>query len=266
MSVCAIDRDKIVEPYAKEVQAKYSQRFHFKLGKFSNIKHIVENFQYKSFDFIIADLGVSTMQLKSTQRGFSFNNDSSLDMGMGLNSKSAEHVVNNYSEQQIADILYYYGEERLSRQIAAAICKQRLSKPIVSSKQLADIVVGVVARRYKSKSKVHPATKTMQALRIYINDELDELVDMLNQSLSMLNSGGQLVIVSFHSLEDRIVKTFFKEVSQYNSNNHEALRLYKPINHILCSIITKKAILPSSVEVVVNPASSSAKMRILQRI
>ena len=242
-SVIACDRDSLVVPFAENLKQKFSDRFFFQSAKFSDIKNVLKNFQKDKVDGIVLDLGLSNFQLEDESRGFSFKSDGNLDMGMGLCDETALDVINRCSEQTLANIIYELGEEKFSRRIAKNI-KTNLKK-IKTAKDLAEVIHGCVHR----VGKIDPATKTFQALRIFVNDELGELKKVLRESVNLLNPRGRLVVVSFHSLEDRIVKFFFKDLASENFQ-----------------ILTKKPIVPTEAEILSNPKSRSAKLRGILKI
>lgn len=203
--VIAIDRDPSVTEFADILSKKYASRFTFHNSKFSEVENFIEK---NSLDGIVLDLGVSSMQLDEASRGFSFSKEAKLAMTMGKNDFSAYDVVNSCSEANLISIIGEYGEESRARMIAKRIVSYRKFKPIETTTELASIVHSCFAR----KQKIDNATKTFQALRIFVNDELNELQKMLRSSISLLRSGGRLVVVTFHSLEDRIVKNFLMDV------------------------------------------------------
>jgi len=264
----AIDRDPISKIFARDLNKKYNN-FSLVNGCFANIDQLIfSNTQIKKikFDVIIFDLGLSSNQLDNGNRGFSFMKEGPLDMTMGSSSIKASDIINSYSEEQLANIIYKYGEERLSRRIAKNIVKSRKIKFIRTSKELAKLIQQSFSTKQIYKSKIHPATKTFQALRIYVNDELNELSLALNKSIKLLSAKGRLIIVSFQSLEDRIVKDFF---------NHNSGKRWRSSRHypelvdegpITFNIITKKPIRPSEREILNNPRSRSAKLRVGEKI
>ncbi len=263
----AIDRDPISKIFAKELESNFSN-FILINDKFSNIEEIVNNtkFKDKKFDIIIFDLGTSSNQIDNAQRGFSFNKSGPLDMRMGASNKNAYDIINNYEEKNLADIIYQYGEERYSRVIAKEIVKNRKIKFINNTLELSNIIRNCLPKKNQYKNKIHPATKTFQAIRIYVNDELNELESSLKQTLKILNKEGLILVVSFQSLEDRIVKDFFNHNSgkRWRSSRH-----YPELPDKLATqlkIITKKPILPSASEILENPRSRSAKLRVAQKI
>ena len=263
----AIDRDPISKIFAKEIKSKFSN-FILINDKFSKIEEIVNNtkFKDKKFDIILFDIGTSSNQIDNAQRGFSFNKSGPLDMRMGASDKKAYDIINNYEEKNLADIIYQYGEERYSRVIAKEIVKNRKIKFISDTKELSNIIKKCLPKKNQLKNKIHPATKTFQAIRIYVNDELNELKTSLEKTLKILNKDGLILVVSFQSLEDRIVKDFFNHNSgkRWRSSRH-----YPELPDKLATqlkIITKKPILPSASEILENPRSRSAKLRVAQKI
>ena len=263
----AIDMDPISKIFAKELESKFSN-FILINDKFSNIEEIVNNtkFKDKKFDIILFDIGTSSNQIDNAQRGFSFNKSGPLDMRMGASDKKAYDVINNYEEKNLADIIYQYGEERYSRVIAKEIVKNRKIKFISDTIELSNIIKKCLPKKNQLKNKIHPATKTFQAIRIYVNDELNELKTSLEKTLKILNKDGLILVVSFQSLEDRIVKDFFNHNSgkRWRSSRH-----YPELPDKLATqlkIITKKPILPSASEILKNPRSRSAKLRVAQKI
>ena len=263
----AIDRDPISKIFAKELEIKFPN-FTLINDKFSKIEEIVNNTKLKDkkFDIILFDIGTSSNQIDNAQRGFSFNKSGPLDMRMGASDKNAYDIINNYEEKNLADIIYQYGEERYSRVIAKEIVKNRKIKFINNTIELSNIVKKCLPKKNQLKNKIHPATKTFQAIRIYVNDELNELKTSLEKTLKILNKDGLILVVSFQSLEDRIVKDFFNHNSgkRWRSSRH-----YPELPDKLATqlkIITKKPILPSASEILENPRSRSAKLRVAQKI
>lgn len=251
--VIALDRDPNVLPRVSELKNIYGGRFEFRAGQFGDFAELVA----QPIDGAVFDIGVSSMQLDQSERGFSFSKDAPLDMRMSCAGESAADIVNSMDEKELADLIYKYGEERKSRQIAAKIAEYRKAKKIETTKELAEIIYTVI---HKTPNAIDPATRTFQALRIAVNNELDELENGLKQATSLLKSGGKLVVVSFHSLEDRIVKTFFKE--QTGKNRHVS-RYMPEINQTDNATFSEcsKAIVPAQEEVEINKRSRSAKLR-----
>ncbi len=218
---------------------------------------------FGGFDGILMDLGVSSHQLDAAHRGFSFREDAPLDMRMSDEMPiTAEDIVNHTPEKELADIIFMYGEERRSRQIARKICQ---SRPIHSTKELADIVGSCFSSKERHSMHIHPATRTFQALRIAVNGELDALEKGLKHAIDALNKEGRLCVISYHSLEDRIVKQLFKR---------ESTKCICDARMPICTcgheaqvrVVHKKVILPTEVEQSDNPRSRSAKMRIVEKI
>ena len=263
----AIDRDPISKIFSKEIESKFSN-FTLINDKFSRIEEIVKNTNLKDekFDILLFDLGTSSNQIDNAERGFSFSKSGPLDMRMGLSEKNAYDIVNKYEEKNLANIIYKYGEERFSRIIAKEIVKNRKIKFINDTIELSNIIKKSLPKKNQSRNKTHPATKTFQAIRIYVNDELSELENSLKKTLKILNKDGLILVVSFQSLEDRIVKDFFNHNSgkRWRSSRH-----YPELPDKLATqlkIITKKPILPSASEILNNPRSRSAKLRVAQKI
>ncbi len=252
--VIALDRDPNVAPRAAELQAQYGSRFEFRAGRFGDLADLVP----EAIDGAVFDIGVSSMQIDQAERGFSFAKDAPLDMRMSQSGQSAADLLNSLPESELADIIYNYGEERKSRQIARRIVEARKTAPIQTTKELADLICSVV---HRSADGINPATRTFQALRIAVNDELGELQSGLAAATERLTAGGRLVVVDFHSLEDRIVKTFFKtntgkprHVSRYRTDN-------QPQDDGMAFAECSKAITPSEEELKINARSRSAKLR-----
>ena len=251
--VFAIDRDcgstKIVNQFRK----KYQNRFEFENRKFSEILNIEKNIE--NLKGIIFDLGYSTTQIKDPQKGLSFNNKGKLNMKMGLNKFSADDVVNKLGQKELAKIFKVFGEENSSKIISKRIISFRKSKNI----QTEDLVNIINSVKKKKFSKIHNATKVFQALRIIVNNEISELIYGLINSFKLLPVGGVVAIVTFHSIEDKIVKFFLKN---YSENKNDSRYLPSKIEKkILFKLIDKKPIIPNNKELNLNPASRSAKLR-----
>ncbi len=265
-NLLAIDRDPVVKVFFNELSKKFKNIKLFN-EKFSKIDELIKNskFSKESFDVIIFDLGVSSNQIDNSDRGFSFQNEGPLDMKMGSSSLNAYEIINSFEEKKLADIFFQFGEERYSRKIAKNIIKNRTIKPIDNTMVLSDIIKKSVPPS-NSKNKIHPATKTFQALRIYINDELNELKLALQKSEDLLAPNGLLIIVSFQSLEDRIVKDFFNHKSGKRWRSSRHLPDLGDLGPITLKIITKKPLRPKDFEIDNNPRSRSAKLRVAQKI
>ncbi len=248
--VYAIDRDETVTKFYDDLSVGYPDRIKLFIEKFSNIKNLLDSNNIEGIDGIVFDIGVSSMQLDNGDRGFSFLHDGPLDMSMDNSSYiNASTFVNALREEEIANTIYNYGGERHSRKIARAIVNARKKKTIKTTFELADIVRSVV---FRGKSKIDPATRTFQAIRIWVNDELGELEKGIKAASEILSENGKLIVVTFHSLEDRIVKTFFKDLCATDCKTF--------------SLLNKKVIEASIEEVSANPRSRSAKLRAIQRL
>jgi len=249
--VLGIDADpEIIKNTKYSIQnTVYKNRVILVCDNFANLKEIVKQEKFKSVQGILFDLGMSSWHLEESGRGFSFLKNESLDMRYNpRNPLTAARIVNYYSSQEIEKILKEYGEERFAKKIAQKIIEIRKIKPIETTSQLAEIVKSATPHWYHRK-KIHPATRTFQAIRIAVNDELNNLERALPQTLEILKPGGRLVVISFHSLEDRIIKNFLKEKAKEN----------------ILKILTKKPIKPSLGEIKINPRSRSAKLRAAQK-
>lgn len=264
-TVYAIDRDPTVQETASAMAAEFSGRFHLLPGCFSQMDDLISEQGVASVDGVLLDIGVSSMQFDDAERGFSFQNDGPLSMRMSDQGLSAEDVVNDYEEGELADIIYQYGEEKKSRRIARVIVETRAHNRITRTAQLASIIEKAVGyKRYiKGKKQIHPATRTFQALRIYVNDELGELSKGLAAAERVLAPGGRLCVVSFHSLEDRIIKKFFKKRSGDASrgSRHLPQALEMAESDPSFTMIAKGAVKPSKNEIEQNIRSRSAKLR-----
>lgn len=253
-AVCTVigcDRDPEAAARAEDFKKKYKDRFFFVEGRFGDLASLVPE---KTYDGIVFDLGVSSPQIDNPERGFSFKADGPLDMRMEKKGLSAADVVNTFEAKEIARILWVYGEERRSRAIAKAIIEKR---PFHTTGQLAELVRTIVGFERKG---FDPATRTFQALRLYVNDELGQLERGLEASEKLLKEGGRLVVVSFHSLEDRIVKLFLKKRS--GGLSHASRHLPDaPRQKVLFKMKDRKALLPTEEEIKVNPRARSAKLR-----
>jgi len=263
----AFDRDESVKKFADGFAEKFPNHFHFINEKFSNLKNSLKERNIEKVDGVVLDLGVSSMQLDQEDRGFSFNSNAKLDMRMDRSKGiSAFEVVNYESEKELARIIRDFGEENKSRLIAKKIVEKREEKEIVTALELAQIVRGVYGK-YNPK-KIDPATKTFQAIRIFVNDELGELRLVLDDVLDVLKSGGRLLVVSFHSLEDSYVKRFFRENSGYNdrsTSRYDPVNLLNENKKYRLSVPVNKAIMPSETEIENNIRSRSSRLRVAIR-
>ncbi|MBR6565209.1 MAG: 16S rRNA (cytosine(1402)-N(4))-methyltransferase RsmH [Spirochaetaceae bacterium] len=266
LHVLGLDADANIQAKARQRLACYGDRMDFHLGWFDDF--------YRDFDFspenprpnlILFDLGISVYHYEESGRGFSFRKDEALDMRLNPNAgPSAADVVNDWSEQKLADTIYLYGEERYSRRIAAAIVTARGASRIESSADLAEIIYNAVPAAYRH-GHLHPATRTFQALRIAVNGELNRLPRVLPDAFDVLQVGGKMGVISFHSLEDRIVKNYFRNLGK---------ACVCPPEQPICKcggsphgqVLTRKPVLPSREEVETNGPSRSAKLRVIRKL
>lgn len=254
--VIGVDRDPLALQMAASWAGDYGDRLSLVAGNFSDLD------VHAPLDGVVLDLGVSSMQLDFAERGFSFAKDGPLDMRMSQDGESAADLVNGLDEGQLADILYLYGEERASRRIAKSIVDHRAKARIETTLQLAEIVSRCLPRPKPGQS--HPATRSFQAIRIAVNTEFTELAEGLAAAERALKPGGMLAVVTFHSLEDRIVKRFFQLASGAESNTNR----YAPARDedaARFTLVTRKATTPTDDEVAANPRARSAKLRIGKR-
>jgi 16S rRNA (cytosine1402-N4)-methyltransferase len=253
--VIGIDRDPAAQGHAAALAAAFPGRLELHLDTFSNLGRYG-----RDLDGVVLDLGVSSMQLDEAARGFSFQKDGPLDMRMGQAGPTAADLVNRADEAALADLLYHFGEERAARRIARAIAAARAAAPIVTTRQLAEIVAGVLPRPKPGQS--HPATRSFQALRIAVNGEFDELVAGLAAAEAALRPGGALAVVTFHSLEDRIVKRFLAPAAEGPGNRHAPARAAAPPRF---APVTRRAVTASEAELARNPRARSARLRVARR-
>ncbi|MBP5698525.1 MAG: 16S rRNA (cytosine(1402)-N(4))-methyltransferase RsmH [Alphaproteobacteria bacterium] len=252
--VIAIDRDPSVIKRAEEIKKAYDKRFKFIAGTFGDLDKLVT----ENINGIVFDIGVSSMQLDDDFRGFSFSKEAPLDMRMSKSGISAQDIVNTYNEKALADLIYNYGEEKKSRQIAAKIVDYRVHKKIETTTELANIIYQIMPKRF---GQIDPATRTFQALRIAVNDELDQLQKGLTSATHILSQNGRIVVVDFHSLEDRIVKNFFAQntVKKIHTSRYHANDL--PVCESKYFCFASKAITPTKEECALNSRARSAKLR-----
>ncbi len=258
--VIGIDRDQTAIASNADLVEEANGRLTITEDNFSRLDTIAHDAGYENVDGVVLDLGVSSMQLDTAERGFSFRLEGPLDMRMGGAGHNAADIVNAASERDLADIIFILGEERHSRSVARAIIKARASARIETTRALADIVSSVVRSR---PGDIHPATRTFQALRIFVNDELGELVTGLQAAERILKSSGRLAVVSFHSLEDRIVKSFFADRSETRGGSRHAPEVERPAPTF--RVLTKRPVIADEKEVDRNPRARSAKLRAAER-
>ena len=255
------DQDKKAVEYSTSALTKIGNNFKIFNTNFVNMDEMFEKIGIKEVDGIIFDLGFSSPQIDDEKRGFSFMHDGPLDMRMSSEGKSAKDIINEYSENELAEIFFKYGEEKLSRVIAKNIKKE--SKNISSTLELVEVIKNATGANYFYKN--HPERKIFQALRIEVNEELTVLESILPKAIKRLKKGGRIAVITFHSLEDRIVKNVFKKYSDIDplvKGLKDIPEEYKP----LIKLVNKKPILPSQKELEENSRSRSAKLRIIERI
>lgn len=260
-TVYAIDRDPDAIREGQKLVEAYKGRLHLLHGTFGEMAELVRGEGVDFVDGVMLDIGVSSMQIDRAERGFSFQKDGALDMRMSQNGLSAADVLNTFGEREIADIIYKYGEERFSRRIAAAVVEQRKTAPFKTTLEFADLIRRTVPHK---REDIDPATRSFQALRIYVNDELGQLESGLSAAHDLLKAGGRMAIVSFHSLEDRIVKTFMQEKSGKTANPSRYMPVIEKQAATL-KAITKKPILPTESETKFNPRARSSRLRVAEK-
>ena len=259
-NVIGIDRDPTALALGAELLRESSGRLTLVEDRFSRLDAVARDCGYEQIDGIVLDVGVSSMQLDRAERGFSFRLEGPLDMRMSGEGPSAADVVNAAGERDLASIIYILGEERFSRPIARAIVRARAEAPIATTSRLADIVASVVRAK---PGDIHPATRTFQALRIFVNDELGELAQAFIAAERILAPGGRLVVVSFHSLEDRIVKTSLASRSETRGGSRHAPEVKRAAPTF--SVLTKRPVVADEQETAHNPRARSAKLRAAER-
>jgi 16S rRNA (cytosine1402-N4)-methyltransferase len=259
--VIGIDRDQSAVAGGADLVQAAGGRLVLVEERFSALDRVAEKFGHSAVDGVVLDLGVSSMQLDEAGRGFSFRADGPLDMRMGGDGPTAADVVAKAAERDLADIIFQLGEERHSRAVARAIVAARKDAPIRTTRALADIVERVVHAR---PGQINPATRTFQALRIFVNEELAELVEALAAAERILKPSGRLVVVTFHSLEDRIVKTFLAERSRTMAGSRHLPEVEAPAPTF--RLLARRPVAPDEAEIAGNPRARSAKLRAAERI
>jgi 16S rRNA (cytosine1402-N4)-methyltransferase len=266
LEVCApdgqllgLDIDPQALALARKTLAPYEQRIHLAQASYTSLSTQLTQLGWDTVDGIVLDLGASSMQFDTPERGFSFQYDAPLDMRFGPSApQTAADLVNKLSERELADLIYEYGEERDSRKIARAIVRAR---PLQTTRELVAVIEAISPRR---GDRIHPATRTFQALRIAVNEELASIEEVLPQAVTALNIGGRVAVISFHSLEDRIVKDFFREQSK-DLINPPYERIYEVERKATLKEVNRKPITPSDEEIKNNPRARSAKLRIAEK-
>ncbi|MDD9301082.1 MAG: 16S rRNA (cytosine(1402)-N(4))-methyltransferase RsmH [Desulfobacter sp.] len=265
-TLIGIDQDKDAIAHAEKSLYSYKANIKLYHNNFSDLPDILAKAGIKGVNSILLDLGFSLNQLTQSKRGFSFQKNEPLDMRMDTrNALTAEEIINTYTEKQLADIFYKYGEERLSRRVARAITRARTTAPVKTSMELAKLVAGAIPGKVAAKQKIHPATRVFQALRIAVNRELERLEAFMSQVPSMLVKDGRICIISFHSLEDRIVKQRLKSFENGCTCPKELPRCVCGFVPTMKSI-TRKPLIASPKETAANPMARSAKLRVAQRL
>jgi 16S rRNA (cytosine1402-N4)-methyltransferase len=260
----AIDRDPEAIARGAALLASYPARLHLLLGRFGEMLPLLRDAGVQRLDGVVLDLGVSSFQLDTAERGFSFRADGPLDMRMGREGPTAADLVNGLPERELADILHEFGEERRARPIARAIVAARREAAIVTTAQLAAIIRRVVP---PDRSGIDPATRSFQALRIRVNDELGEVARGLSQAAELIGPGGRLVVVAFHSLEDRLVKRFMADAAGRapTPSRHDPAAL-RTRDAAAWRLLTPQALRPSEAELARNPRARSARLRAIERL
>lgn len=265
--VIGIDRDQTALALGESLKAQYGDRLILKHGRFSEVARLAAEAGYPQLDGFVLDLGVSSMQIDQPERGFSFRFDGPLDMRMNQHGDepSAADIVNTWEETALADLIWKYGEERHSRRVAHRIVEKRQEKKIERTGELADIIRGAIPRTHGDK--IDPSTRTFQALRIFVNAEMEELENALQAAINVLKPGGRLVVVSFHSLEDRIVKNFMHEQAGMTAraSRHMPDHPSRDESVAAFTLPSRKAIFPTDHEAEINPRSRSARLRVAVR-
>ncbi|MCZ2122981.1 MAG: 16S rRNA (cytosine(1402)-N(4))-methyltransferase RsmH [Anaerolineales bacterium] len=255
-----LDVDANALALARETLAPYERRIHLVQASHITLSAQLASLNWNAIDGIVLDLGASSMQFDNPERGFSFMQDGPLDMRFGINAKlTAEEIVNTFDEKELAEIIFKYGEDRDSRKIAKAIV---MNRPLHTTRELVAVIEKASPRR---GDRVHPATQTFQALRIFVNDELAAVEQTLPQAVASLRSGGRCAVISFHSLEDRIVKEYFREQSKALVNPPYE-KIYAQEREAVVKLVNKKPIVSTEQEVKENPRARSAKLRIVEKL
>ena len=254
-NLIALDRDPNVSPFVQKISAKFGERFRFEPVRFSKLEQALAG---KKIDGVVLDIGVSSMQIDEADRGFSFAKNGPLDMRMNTDGPSALEAIKYLSHSELVAVFKLYGEEKRAKRCADFIARAREEETIMTTLDLAGVIELALGR----SGKKHPATKVFQALRIFINDELGELVKALKAAERVLKPGGRLVVVSFHSLEDRLVKQFFRERSGYHiGGSRYAPEVKKDMRAPSFKLLKKSGITPSKEEIRANPRARSSRLR-----
>lgn len=264
-NLIALDRDPDAITRGRQLENDFGKRLALYQGPFSEMAQAVAENGLSLVDGVVFDLGVSSFQLAEAERGFSFMRDGPLDMRMSQQGETAADLLSRLSEAELADVIYIYGEEKFSRRIAKAIVQAREEEPFERTLQLASLIEQVVPKGKPGKKKIHPATKTFQALRIAVNAELDEVHQGLEEAIRLLAVGGRVVVVSFHSLEDRIAKQVFKKIAGPRVHKNRYRQTDDNDGEPSYVEVERRVVKPEKAEADENPRARSAKMRILER-
>ncbi len=262
----AFEQDERNLEEAKKRLESYKKQIDYIYDNFRHLKSRITGLEIKQIDAILFDLGLSSPHVDDASRGFSFSKEGPLDMRFDSQGElTAEKVVNTYSEEALTKIFFEYGEEKMSRKVAREICFRRSDKKFSTTTGFAEFLEAILPRkRSKRASKTHPATKIFQALRIEVNDELNALKEALEQSVEVLKVGGRVVVISYHSLEDRIVKKFFKGLEKPPATKEQSI--YQTFGDPIVKKLTKKPVIPTDQEIEENPRSRSAKLRVYEKL
>ncbi len=264
LRIIGVDADADIQKKARERLEPFSSRVKFYNGWFNDF-YSSYNLSEERPNIILFDLGISVFHYERSGRGFSFRHDEKLDMRLNTSSVlTAEKIVNEYSEEKLANLIYLYSDEKYSRKIAGAICSTRQTQKIESTKQLADLIYNCVPSKYRY-GQIHPATRTFQALRIEVNSELSRLPNALHTAFNVLACGGKMGVITFHSLEDRIVKNYFRNLGKQCVCPPEVPKCV--CGGTPCAIlVTRKPVEPTAEEIKMNSPSRSAKLRVIKKV
>jgi 16S rRNA (cytosine1402-N4)-methyltransferase len=254
----ALDRDPSAIAAGAALVSAFAPRLMLAQARFGDLEGVAAQYGLAGFDGVVFDIGVSSMQIDDEQRGFSFRLDGPLDMRMASSGRSAADLVNEADEETLADILYHWGEERAARRIARAIVADRVKQPFLTTRSLAEMIARVAPGK---PNEIHPATRSFQALRIAVNDELGELLRGLDAASRVLAPGGRLVVVTFHSLEDRIVKHYLTLAGGRGASGSRHLPVAAPVPAASFRVPAGQPVLPDAAEIAANPRARSAKLR-----
>ncbi len=264
-NLIAIDRDPDVEKYSLDLRKNYKKKFDFVLESFSKLETILKRKKIEGISGgIVADLGMSNLQIEQGIRGFSIKNNGPLDMRMSKEGLTADHIINFFEEKKLSKIFWEFGEEYKSKKIAKKIVYERKKKRISTTHDLANLIKK--AKSTNKKYKIHPATKAFQALRIFINNELQEINILITTAFKLLMPGARLVLITFHSLEDRLVKNTFNNVCATNNTINRHMPTADIIKKPEFKKIGKSFYLPTDIEIQKNPKARSAKLRVIERV